>query len=346
MENPSGIYQAIDANLNRCAEGLRVAEEVFRFVQSDVFLAGRLKDTRHLLAKIASSFPGLLRLQARDRQTDVGRSLTGEREYQREDLGEILGANLNRATEAARLLEEFGKLVQPEIATLCESMRYQIYDLQKACELAFHYQQSMNDIRICVLVETGPSNEAFSNFVTGLGDWPKMIQLRDKHADDSTLLERGRLLGKLTQDTPSIWIMNDRCDLAVASDADGVHLGQEDLSVSEARRIVGPDRIIGVSTHNMAQAETAVLDGAGYIGVGPTFPSQTKSFNEFAGLEFVSQVANTFSLPAFAIGGINDTNIQQVLEAGGTRVAVTQAAKDSDALEAIRVVIQARRASE
>jgi thiamine-phosphate pyrophosphorylase len=111
----------------------------------------------------------------------------------------------------------------------------------------------------------------------------------------------------------------------VLSGADGVHVGQEELSVKDARAIVGPQALIGMSTHNIEQARRAVLDGANYIGVGPTFPSDTKKFDSFTGLDFVRAVAAEISLPAFAIGGITLENVQQVVEAGIRRVAVSGA---------------------
>jgi thiamine-phosphate pyrophosphorylase len=117
--------------------------------------------------------------------------------------------------------------------------------------------------------------------------------------------------------------MNDRPDLAAVCHADGVHLGQEDLSVKDARTIVGADALIGVSTHTIEQARQAVLDGANYIGVGPTFPSGTKHFENFPGLEFLRAVAAEIRLPAFAIGGITPANLPQVLSTGITRIAVS-----------------------
>jgi thiamine-phosphate pyrophosphorylase len=138
-------------------------------------------------------------------------------------------------------------------------------------------------------------------------------------------------------------IINDRPDIAALADADGVHLGQDDLRVKDAREIVGPRRLIGVSTHSIDQARTAVLNGANYLGVGPTFPSQTKSFDEFPGLEFVREVAAEIRLPAFAIGGVTLQNVGEVIAAGLPRAAVasavTAAAKPQAAATALRAVL-------
>ena len=169
------------------------------------------------------------------------------------------------------------------------------------------------------------------------------LQLRDKTLDDRTLLVRARLLHRiiddfdrgqrprsevrmctsspLTADQPPLLIINDRPDIAALARADGVHVGKDDLQIRDARRIAGGQMLIGVSTHNIEQARQAVINGADYIGCGPTFPSGTKHFDHFPGLDFLRQVAAEISLPAFAIGGITLDNLPQVVHAGFQRVA-------------------------
>ena len=120
-------------------------------------------------------------------------------------------------------------------------------------------------------------------------------------------------------------IVNDRPDLARLVSADGVHLGQEDVTLRDARRIVGPSVLIGVSTHEPTQLDQAVIDGASYLGVGPVFSSSTKGFADLAGLDYVRHAAETTNLPWFAIGGITEENLDQVLDAGATRIAVSAA---------------------
>ena len=112
-------------------------------------------------------------------------------------------------------------------------------------------------------------------------------------------------------------------DLAIAIGAHGVHVGQDELPVATVRRIVGTDMLIGVSTHSQSQALEAATAGADYIGVGPTFPSSTKAFNQYMGTELVRQVTQATSLPAFAIGGINLENVSQLSAVGCQRVAVS-----------------------
>ena len=119
--------------------------------------------------------------------------------------------------------------------------------------------------------------------------------------------------------------MNDRPDLAVLAQADGVHVGQEELSVKDARSIVGPDMLVGVSTHNIEQARQAVLDGADYLGVGPTFPSGTKQFEQFPGVELLRAVAAEIRLPVFAIGGIERQNLGRGIGGRFPRIAISGA---------------------
>lgn len=152
-----------------------------------------------------------------------------------------------------------------------------------------------------------------------------VLQLRDKTLADRQLVERARAIRDDTRDASTLLIINDRPDIAVLADADGVHVGQDELSVADSRTIVGPTRLVGVSTHNIAQARQAVADGADYLGCGPTFPSRTKAFTSFAGLEFLREVQREITLPAFAIGGINSENVAQVLETGFRRIAVSGA---------------------
>ena len=158
----------------------------------------------------------------------------------------------------------------------------------------------------------------------------QVFQLREKTLSDRELLERARNVRRWTREAGTLFIVNDRPDIARLAEADGVHLGQDDLPVAAARRIVGPDALIGVSTHTPEQVRRAVLDGADYLGVGPTFPSRTKSFDHFPGLDFVRFAAAETSLPTFALGGISLANVPQVIEAGAKRVAISAAIAQAD----------------
>ncbi len=157
-----------------------------------------------------------------------------------------------------------------------------------------------------------------------------IVQMREKGLTDRALCERARQMRHWTRQAGVLFIVNDRPDIARLVEADGVHLGQDDLPVKEARRILGPDALIGVSTHNLDQVRQAILDGASYLGVGPTFPSGTKDFAHFPGLEFVRQTLAETTLPAFVIGGVNLKTIDAATAAGARRVAVSQEIAHAD----------------
>ncbi len=150
--------------------------------------------------------------------------------------------------------------------------------------------------------------------------------MRDYSLSDGGLLKAALEIRELTLKHKAVFIVNNRSDIALLSKADGVHVGQDDLPVLEARRVLGPDKIVGVSTHSIDQAKKAIADGADYIGVGPVYATPTKEGRAPVGLDYVRQVSDLkLSIPFFAIGGIDASNLERVLEAGARRVAVVRA---------------------
>jgi thiamine-phosphate pyrophosphorylase len=154
-----------------------------------------------------------------------------------------------------------------------------------------------------------------------------MVQLREYSMTDWELFKVAQEVRLLTKKYNALFIVNNRPDIARLTHADGVHLGQDDLSVEDARKILGPGKLVGVSTHEMDQAQKALVDGADYIGVGPIYPTQTKkNMVPPVTLSYVKQVsAWKQSPPFFAIGGIKQNNAPAVLEAGARRLAVVSA---------------------
>ena len=318
------VLRAFDASANRAREALRVVEDYVRFVLDDAYLTELFKILRHEMTVAVEAIPIGARLTARETQADVGTRISTPTERQRDDLRSLVGANFSRLQEALRSMEEFGKLIDPTMAAQLEQARYRTYTLHSAVESTRMSVDRLAGAQLYVLMNGGPSPEAFETLAAELiRSGVDLIQLRDKQLDDRELLERARTLRQLTEGTGTLFIMNDRPDLAVLAAADGVHLGQEELSVKDARRVVGPDMLIGVSTHSIEQARAAVLNGASYIGVGPTFPSGTKQFDNFPGLDLLKAVAAEIRLPAFAIGGINVKNLPEVLATGFRRIAVS-----------------------
>jgi thiamine-phosphate pyrophosphorylase len=339
----TGILRIIDAEANRAAEGLRVVEDYVRFVLDDAHLTRLVKELRHELATVLTPFRTTDRLAARESSADVGPTLATPAGTTRESIHDVVLASLKRVEQALRSLEEYTKLADRSVAAALERLRYRAYTLQRAVGITAQSVKQLADARLYVLLDGKQNEAAFEQLIRQLVEAEvHILQLRDKKLDDRTLLRRARTLRELTSGTKTLFIMNDRADLAALSDADGVHVGQEELSVKDARTIIGLRKLIGASTHSIEQARQAVLDGANYIGCGPTFPSHTKSFDAFAGLEFLKRVAGEIKLPAFAIGGITHENLSQVQHAGIHRIALSVAVVSAhDPAKAARELITA-----
>ncbi|GKU80201.1 thiamine phosphate synthase [Paenibacillus sp. L3-i20] len=158
-----------------------------------------------------------------------------------------------------------------------------------------------------------------------------ILQLRNKTGTRETVLEQAKQLRLLTKKYNVPFIVNDYVDIALEVDADGVHLGQEDTSIEQARALLGPNKIIGISTHNIKQAIEAQRAGADYIGVGPVFPTDTKPGRAAVTTSYITEASNQVSIPFVAIGGITLQNIDQVLAAGALRIcAVSAVVGDND----------------
>ena len=356
-------WRILDANLNRSREGLRVLEDYARFVRNDANLSGQLKDLRHELVAAESLLPKLKTanrqanadgafarelLLHRDTAHDVGTQISTAAESSRNEMSSVVIANSRRVQEALRSLEEFGKLIAPEFSATVKQIRYRSYTLQqqlisvgdtiRSPERHNFRVQKLNDAVLYVLITESVCRLPWRQVVEAtLRGGAEVLQLREKHLNDRELLRRARWIADASRGAGCLFIVNDRADAAVAANADGVHVGQDEFAVSDARAVLRPDQVLGVSTHTLAQAQAAEAEGTDYIGVGPTFPTTTKSFSDIPGLALVTEVSRNIKIPAFAIGGIDVKNIEAVRQAGGTRAAATWSVIGSeDAESAVR----------
>ncbi len=170
-----------------------------------------------------------------------------------------------------------------------------------------------------------------------------VIQLRDKDASTRTLVEEGRVLRKLTHDYNALLIVNDRIDVALAVDADGAHVGQDDMPGELARRLLGPERILGISAGNMAEAQAAVDAGADYLGVGPIYATRGKAdAGQPTGLGLLIEIASRYPTPQVAIGGITIKSTREIIRAGAVGIAVITAVVNAeDITAATRSLVEA-----
>jgi thiamine-phosphate pyrophosphorylase len=317
------LYRILDANLDRSREGLRIIEEWCRFGLDNAALTEECKTLRQELARWHTAD---LRVE-RDTPGDAGTALTHPGEAQRASLQQVLQANLCRVQEALRVLEEYGKVDKPDMAAACKQMRYRVYTLES--QLIRHdQQQQLRDAGLYLV--TSPSEKILTTVEAALQGGLTLVQHRDKEADDEVRLAIARQLCDLCHRYNALFIVNDRVDIALAVGADGVHLGQQDVPLALARQLLGAQRIIGRSTKNPDELHRAIAEGADYIGVGPVYATPTKAGRAAAGLDYVRYAAAHATIPWFAIGGIDQRNVSEVLAAGAERVAVVRAIMQSD----------------
>ncbi len=325
------VWRILDAAANRAMEALRVVEDYARFILDDVLSTACCKEMRHELGAILRGWGSRQRLlHRRTEGSDVGSALHTEAELTRQTTAEVCHVNLKRCQESLRSLEEYSKLHSADDALSLKSLRYRTYTLEQALLLGSPLRQRLERARLYVLVDCRESVQAFSDLIAGFVEvGVHVLQLRDKNASDRLLLERAEILRELTAGSQTLAIINDRADITLLSGADGLHVGQSELSAQQARRCLPARHLLGVSTHSKNQAQRAEKEGADYIGVGPIFRSNTKNFDKLAGVALLREIVGEVRIPAFAIGGVTRRKLPEVLKAGFSRVAVCGALLDT-----------------
>lgn len=318
----------IDANANRAREAMRVLEDIARFGLDDAGISGGMKSLRDRF-RSALDAAGLSRASlsaARDTPGDVGTTLTAPGEVRRESIlanAEAAGARLS---EALRVVEESLKVLGKDARSV-ESIRYTGYELER--QLLAALAKPDCDWRLCVLITESLCRHHSWSEVSRLAieGGADCIQLREKDLTDRELIDRAKQLVDLAGDRASV-IVNDRVDIALAAGAAGAHLGQQDLSIAEARQLSGPKLILGVSCTTAEQARSATLAGADILGIGAMYPTETKSKPSIAGPSLLKNVLDdeiTRRIPHLAIGGIDADRVTELAALGCRGVAVSSA---------------------
>ena len=324
------IARLLDANLNRAREGLRVVEDWCRLGLQRPELVAQLKDYRQRLGQCHLS----ALKQARHAASDPATGLAHPAQQERITPQQVVAANCARVQEALRVLEEFGRHGTEELAATAATIRYGLYDLETLLLANQERHQALRQTRLYLI--TQPVPELLAVVRTCLEAGLRLVQYREKspRTSEAGVTDRQRFrtataLRQLCWDHGALFIVNDRVDLALAVEADGVHLGQEDLPPLAARRLLGPERLIGRSTHCLDHLYQAVADGCDYVGVGPVHATPTKPGRTPVGLDYVRQATACSPVPCFAIGGVNAENTHQAMESGAHGVAVVRSLMDA-----------------
>jgi thiamine-phosphate pyrophosphorylase len=322
------VLRILDANVNRCAEGLRVIEEVARFDLSDRSLQRRLKGIRHAVRHGMDCFTGQP-FRARDSETDIGRDSSSQSEMRRGSLESVLRANFARSEEALRVIEEFGKLLDETAASGFKGLRFELYGLEREFfgpdvtgarmpSSPFIYAILDRDL----IEESNLDRTVMALVEGGVG----LIQYRAKgwKRDD----QRRDLVGVLAvAESRSVpVIVNDDPGLAAEVGAHGVHLGEDDPPPAEARALLGPSAIIGATVHSLDEFERLSLEVVDYVSVGALFASRTKPEVPAIGLSLLRLIRERApDACVVAIGGITKDNVESVLDTGIDGIAIARA---------------------
>ncbi len=317
-------------------------EDAARLGLGDGALAARCKALRHGLRAALSGIDGMELLASRDTPGDVGTGMTGAMEGDRAGMAEVCSAAGKRMGEALRVLEEMLKLVPGGAAGAIKGLRYEGYELERRVVLGV--SRPRRQWRLCVLITESLCTqlgweEVAQRAIRGGAD---CVQLREKDLPGKDLLLRARRLVQIAAKTAgpegegsvrADVIINDRPDIAVMAGAAGVHLGQEDVPVADARRVIGARMLVGVSTSRLEEAQRAFAEGADYVGLGPMFASTTKMKPQIAGPEYLRAFLEWDRarmrdiggepLPHLAISGLDVARAGLLASAGCAGVAVS-----------------------
>ncbi|MBN2316648.1 MAG: thiamine phosphate synthase [Sedimentisphaerales bacterium] len=331
MERP--VYRIIDANFNRAREAIRTIEEFCRFALNSESLAGRAKQIRHELSGCIGSLDAARLISSRDTLGDVGVGQKVDHQLSRSDLFDCCTAACKRLSEALRVLAEALRIQNQPDAEKIEELRYTSYTLEKDIVLQSNTAQKFKKVQLYIVITSVLPTEVLFLANKCIAGGADCIQIRAKTVDDDTLFALAVEFVRLCREAGVVSIINDRTDIAVAAGADGVHLGQTDLPVAQARKLELAPLIVGKSTHSLEQLRAACDEQPTYVGLGPVFATDTKPSAPAVGLGYVKQAVQMLErhgIGHVAIGGITSENVDQVLEAGARSIAVCSAVTGAD----------------
>jgi len=321
------IYQIIDANLDRAREGLRVLEDWARFGLGEEKYVERIKNFRQILGKNHLK----VYKQSRNHNEDKCKGLSHQEQINRKTSEQIISSNSGRVQEALRVIEEFSRLHNNELSKIASDIRYEIYTLEIDLLSLSKYKKSKeilkeNDLYFITDQKDNLLELIEEILIAGV----RIIQYRFKTGTDKDHLKEAIQIKKLCKRYNSLFIVNDRLDIALASNADGIHLGQDDIDLKTARKLLGYSKIIGISANNEIDISKALKQGCDYIGIGPVFETPTKKDKKPIGVEKIKTLTKDLNIPWFAIGGIKSNNISYLKRNGFKKVALVSELMNSE----------------
>lgn len=335
-----GVYRIIDANFNRAREAARMMEEYCRFALNCGVLTGRAKQLRHeLSAEIGKLDAGRL-ITSRDTAGDVGVGQTVDNQFKRGDLRDCFTASCKRLSEGLRALAEMAQTIDPSVARTLEKLRFDAYALEKDIVVFSDVSEKFKRVSLYVIISSSLPADVLSLAGCCAAGGADCIQLRAKGIGDDELFALAVEFVKVCRDAGVLSIINDRVDIASAAGADGVHLGQNDLPIEQARKLQLTPLMMGKSTHTLEQLRAACDELPTYVSLGPVFSTGTKPDAKAVGLDYVAEgtkVLGGSGIGHVAIGGIGVDNVEEVLRAGAGAIAVCSAVTEvADAAGACR----------
>jgi thiamine-phosphate pyrophosphorylase len=335
-EMPPEALRIIDANIDRIGEGLRVLEEFTRMMLNDTASTQQLKNLRHKLVTVDADFQKQL-LQSRDSTGDVGSTMNVPGEKKQRDTAATITANARRVQESLRVMEEIAKTPGVPLDTEAyRKARFELYTIEKELLsklLRKDKLQKLKGLYVVVDAEWLKGRKYTDVTEQAIRGGAGIIQLRCKQGSNREFLNMALDLQKICAEKEVLFIVNDSLEVALASNAGGLHVGQDDLPAAEARKLIPIDMILGVSVSTVEEAKIAFKDGADYLGIGAMYSTATKEDAEAVGPGRIKEIRKAVDLPVAAIGGINKDNLRDVIRAGADSAAVISAVLGAEDIE-------------